>query len=760
MTNNHGTGRKISKRTALLIILASSLLVHIEWLVKPDSLKITEQSASEWAHAASFMHRLESGDDPWFDPSVGLGGSFLDGEPHITPFNPVFWALTTNSPLLAALTLVLLLAIAGAGIFWTAMKSGVSELAAMTAALALCLQGSLSSYFGQADFLVATAAAIMSWLAYIIMEPYASRMKTVSMLAILLALAATLGHPAVTGTILFGMTIWTLGLFLSRRMDRATAFRVITNFTWAVVLAILLSSAYLFSRLSNASSLYDVINLPLGMSTYSWMRTSDVLVNSLAPLSLVKRTHVSLFIGLTSSFLIIFPILFETRKWLSSGGPAALILLVTGLLVNSGGKDGLAVTAVLCPLGLALSVGIGIESLLVLRSGRPRLLYRADLILILVGSLLMFFSVLEPVSLVSIEDQESPFPHFMWIAFFMFMTWSIIRISRKGIVQSRGMALGLLLILVVEISIHGLLTVDLLDSGINPSRFFQSNPFISALEKDPRHIRTAMFETGLTTEKQHLSPLKLMQKGLIYGGIAAIRTQDCMCKIVSKAKGVPLSWPWIRENSPKTPGEIGDKEQLEIREGGPTDRLLDLLQIKYLVTNVDVLGEAFFELFDFDGSSMWENRYMPGEVTRFTHMVKARDAAQAIDMYLSPGFDPENQVVVQDSHRHFQLGKKPGGVEVDYIVDRQGNLVFDIKKSTGEILTTPFNRWTPWRITIDKKKAVPLKVNGCFIGIYVPPGNHEVSIAYRSGALWSGGTISFLALIMIIALLVIKTKTE
>ena len=180
-------------------------------------------------------------------------------------------------------------------------------------------------------------------------------------------------------------------------------------------------------------------------------------------------------------------------------------------------------------------------------------------------------------------------------------------------------------------------------------------------------------------------------------------------------------------------------------------RLLRLFQAKYLVTDLEVEGEAYFELFHFDGSSVWQMRDPPLLVSRHTNVLVAANLESALGMVLAGHVETGGAVVITGDDGGMEFGQAPGSYGADSVEWSSGYLKAHINGSTGEVLATPIAATVPWTIEVDGSHAEPLRVNACFLGVLVPPGDHLVTFRFDHTAIYAGACIS-LATVLLLAL--------
>src|SRR5205823_8111260 len=80
----------------------------------------------------------------------------------------------------------------------------------------------------------------------------------------------------------------------------------------------------------------------------------------------------------------------------------------------------------------------------------------------------------------------------------------------------------------------------------------------------------------------------------------------------------------------------------------------------------------------------------------------------------------------------------------------------EVDSAGNALLICSITRHKYWRATIDGRETRLIPVNLQFQGLFVPAGRHSIRIAYRNPMLIVGGSISIIALAVLLALMFCK----
>jgi hypothetical protein len=139
-----------------------------------------------------------------------------------------------------------------------------------------------------------------------------------------------------------------------------------------------------------------------------------------------------------------------------------------------------------------------------------------------------------------------------------------------------------------------------------------------------------------------------------------------------------------------------------------------------------------------------------------------RSERAALDAVLEPGFDPAAVAVLETDP-----GSTPGSAgaagTAEYRETGPEDVRIDAETSSPSILVVR-NAWDQgWSATLDGRSVPVLRVDGFLQGIALPPGRHEVRLAYREPAIGSGLALSALAwlgFLLAMAVVILRARRD
>jgi hypothetical protein len=101
--------------------------------------------------------------------------------------------------------------------------------------------------------------------------------------------------------------------------------------------------------------------------------------------------------------------------------------------------------------------------------------------------------------------------------------------------------------------------------------------------------------------------------------------------------------------------------------------------------------------------------------------------------------------------RTLELDDVPAGTAV-LAEERQGRLRIDVEAPGRQLLVVAESHDPGWQVRIDGAPAAVERVNGDFLGCVVAPGSHTIELAFRSGVLRLGKTLSLAGAVAVVLL--------
>jgi len=155
----------------------------------------------------------------------------------------------------------------------------------------------------------------------------------------------------------------------------------------------------------------------------------------------------------------------------------------------------------------------------------------------------------------------------------------------------------------------------------------------------------------------------------------------------------------------------------------------------------------------------------PARPTVVFNALQAEGLDQKLKIFINPEFDPQKEVVVDQSVKvpeNFMLNgvqAKAAGVEGDLITGNYSIEVLEEKSGFGRyrasldkdgIVVIRFNWAKGWKAWMDGKRTPVFEANLFSKAIIVPAGEHEVVLRYRPDSFLIGSVLSLVSLLVII----------
>ena len=191
----------------------------------------------------------------------------------------------------------------------------------------------------------------------------------------------------------------------------------------------------------------------------------------------------------------------------------------------------------------------------------------------------------------------------------------------------------------------------------------------------------------------------------------------------------------------------------------PARPMLDYLGVRYMLVRAGgVLPLPWKRTWSATGGRMWENPAamplftMPSRIERVEGHRRAIAHAAANRDFRAVGFvelgdEPTASSRAQRSDLNAASATDPVRAPLDSATQRgevnlrsvdPNGFALEVATRTGGIVVSSVTFASGWRIAVDKREAEPLRVNGAFVGVSVPPGRHRVVLDYRPAG-WTWG---------------------
>ncbi|MDQ3897079.1 MAG: YfhO family protein, partial [Actinomycetota bacterium] len=176
--------------------------------------------------------------------------------------------------------------------------------------------------------------------------------------------------------------------------------------------------------------------------------------------------------------------------------------------------------------------------------------------------------------------------------------------------------------------------------------------------------------------------------------------------------------------------------------------LLDVLDVRTVLADRNVpIPERYRRLVAAEVEPWAYERTSPGGAMVVATATPSTDA-EMWDRVAAPGWDPAATAAVVGLDRPIQ-GTGGTAVARPAPPDRE---VWDVDAPTGGFLRVGARWDSGWSATVDGRAVKVLRADGPFRGVVIPPGHHQVRLAYRNPDEMGGRVLAGAALLVVAAL--------
>jgi hypothetical protein len=212
---------------------------------------------------------------------------------------------------------------------------------------------------------------------------------------------------------------------------------------------------------------------------------------------------------------------------------------------------------------------------------------------------------------------------------------------------------------------------------------------------------------------------------------------------------LPLS-RWLRLSGLLVSSPRPDGVLLTRLEAVPSDRLLDLIGVRYLIANPDTPGRADMQTVDFGDLRLYVRpNAVPRSLVVFAATTAADDSA-ALERMAKADWDSNREVVLE---RPVSAGfsADPLAVQPDQVGAERWHAHVSLSQA-GYLLQR--EAWYPgWRARVDGVETPVLRADVLFRAVALAPGEHDVEIFFDSSTFKRGVLLSLGGLVVVIVLL-------
>ena len=222
-----------------------------------------------------------------------------------------------------------------------------------------------------------------------------------------------------------------------------------------------------------------------------------------------------------------------------------------------------------------------------------------------------------------------------------------------------------------------------------------------------------------------------------------------------------LEIPTASGNDPFAPERIiqvrmlfcrGERWQRFCQISSPDSKLIDLLNIRYIISRAPLGATRFHEVAELPGDFVYEN---PDWLPRFFLVSRVREArgmSEALAEMRKADFDPRVEAVVEGAASVAEPRASASGT-VRVTSYRPSSLTLEVESSAPAYLVTSETFYPGWRAFLDGRPQPLYTTNAAFRGMPVPAGRHTVDMRFEPRILSQGAAVSGISWAALAALL-------
>jgi hypothetical protein len=183
----------------------------------------------------------------------------------------------------------------------------------------------------------------------------------------------------------------------------------------------------------------------------------------------------------------------------------------------------------------------------------------------------------------------------------------------------------------------------------------------------------------------------------------------------------------------------------------PSDRMLDLLGVRYVVANADTPGHSDLETVDFGDLQLFM-RPQPVPLSLVVFGARAvPDEAAALSRLSAPDFDPNREVVLEGSTGSGASDRPPQPVTPDRVSPEDWHA--HVALSQPGYLLQREAYYPGWRARVDGQEVAVVRADSLFRAVPLSAGDHDVELYFESSSFRRGALLSLAGLVVIMVVL-------
>ncbi len=208
------------------------------------------------------------------------------------------------------------------------------------------------------------------------------------------------------------------------------------------------------------------------------------------------------------------------------------------------------------------------------------------------------------------------------------------------------------------------------------------------------------------------------------------------------------------------PAKLGIYQQAIEKVGFSNPNLLDLLNVKYVISRREIRHPRFQQVLETSAGSIYLNQEAMPRAFTISQVEIIEDQEKALARLGSPDFNPRKTAILE-RQPSFSLDPEEGGSTVRVIDYGSGEMQLETS-TTGASLLVLSEIYYPagWRAYVDGQETEIYKADYLLRAIHLPAGEHQVSFFFRPWTFRIGLWVSALFLAGILVTIIMVHRRE
>lgn len=334
--------------------------------------------------------------------------------------------------------------------------------------------------------------------------------------------------------------------------------------------------------------------------------------------------------------------------------------------------------------------------------------------------------------------------------FFFFFCFSIILLvlKSKDHLKQRYMRGSLIFLVLFDLTVYTFCASSINNiAAYDFNTYFRRNKIIDFLERDPDIYRVLSIED---TGKDKCN-LKLNQ-GMIhkYQSICGVTKIPLMrySKFIRLIEKIPHC-------------ELENTEDMLANLKDYDNKLLDLLNVKYILTNKEIKSNKFNLVFNTDGLMVYRNNF-PQPRAYVVHNVKVIEKEEELlNELINDDFDFKETVIFEEDFTQLlpslEVKKE---CKVYFKKYSPNKIILSTALSQPGILVLSEIYMPGWKVLVDNKQARLYQANYILRAVYLPKGQHEIKFIYCPLTFKAGFCLTLITIFLLLTIFCFQRKSN